>query len=76
MVLSNLYKSRWAIDKCVLLLLLCEKRLWDKRATFLEPYLKEIIERMSGLHRIMLHAQAKQDTTVEGCPGKVSESSD
>lgn len=38
----------------------------------LVPHLKTIVERMSAFHRIMLHAQAKQDIEVAGCPSKVS----
>ena len=72
MALCNLYKSRWTIDKCVLLLLLCERRLWDKGDKSLVSHVSSIMERMSGFYRIMLHAQAKQDMNIVGCPSKVS----
>lgn len=70
-VVSCLHKSRWTIDKCLQILPLCERRLQEAGDRSLLDNLTTTIRRMSVFHRIMLHALAKKDISIEGCPEKV-----
>lgn len=70
-VVSCLHKSRWTIDKCLQVLPMCERRLKASGDRILVENVATVIQRMSAFHRIMLHAQAKQDISIPGCPDKV-----
>ncbi|XP_067941543.1 zinc finger FYVE domain-containing protein 26-like [Watersipora subatra] len=70
-VILSLHKSLLTAEKCLQLLPLCEKRLLDKGDNSLVLYLNNLHTKMSAYHRIMLHAQAKREMTIEGCPAKI-----